>query len=277
MKTWIVTGASGFLGRKLLSGLTQHKIDAYSHSVRAGDIAKLPMKADVLVHMGARTGIAASWQDPRATYEANVLGTLDALELAKKNGAFFIFLSTAAYAGDAKRPTPESSPLSAIHPYGHSKALAEDLVRFYGKAHGVKSAVLRVFNVYGPGQSEDFLIPRLAAQVRDPKAPTIDLRNTSGERDFIHVDDVVTAIIHVGKDRHEGIFNVGTGVSTSVKQVLEWAQAECGVKKPINSPEEFGPNEVKSTQADISRLQQTGWSPRISLRDGLKEFLKSDR
>lgn len=223
-----------------------------------------------MIHLAARSGVKESWEDPKATFEANVGGTEKALDAAAELGCFFVNLNSCPYDETSPRPTPETAPLKPFHPYAESKIEAEKKVLAAVGKKVLKGASLRLFNVYGPGQPESFFIPRLLKQLKDPNVQEIQLRNTSATRDFIYLDDVISAIEFIARRGENGIFNVATGEATSLKSVIEMAQKIAKVHKPIVSPETFEANEILHSQGDIRKIESLGWHPFVELGEGLR-------
>src|SRR6266496_2153951 len=167
----LVTGASGFLGKHLVAALERNGERVVTHSTRDGDLATMQPQVEGVrhvYHLAAKTYVPASWKRPAEFYAANVMGAVNVLEYCRKQGACFTLVSSYMYGQPERLPIPEDHPLRAFNPYGHSKLLAEETARFYASSFGVAVNVVRPFNLYGPGQPDDFLIPTLIRQALDP-------------------------------------------------------------------------------------------------------------
>lgn len=272
----LLTGASGFIGRRLAPHLLKTGYEVVALGSSDGDVAdpeawlRQPA-ADVVVHLAGRTFVPASWEDPQATVRTNLLGTMGALEYCRRQGARMVFVSAYIYGSPDDLPIKEDAPLRPSNPYALSKKLAEDTCRFYAEQLGVPVTIIRPFNVYGPGQGDDFLIPSIIRQLH---AGAISLKDLSPRRDYVYVDDVVEAIARaVERPAAFETYNIGSGVSQSVAEVVEMIQRIWGVSVPVRSEEVRRPGEVMDTVADISRASRgLGWTPRFSLEAGLRQM-----
>lgn len=224
---------------------------------------------DVLIHLAARSYVPESWEDPAGFICTNVVGTVNALDHARRHQARVIHLSSYLYGNPTTLPIPETAPLHATNPYALSKQLAEQACVFYADAHGIPIIILRPFNVYGPGQAEHFLIPSIVSQAL--RGDTIRVKDLGPRRDWIFVGDVVRAI--VAATRHPArfsIFNIGSGVSRSVGDLVAAVQSACGTHLPVVSSHERRKDEVMDTVADISRARAgLGWAPAFDLARGI--------
>jgi nucleoside-diphosphate-sugar epimerase len=274
----LVTGASGFLGRHLVHALRERGEAVVTHSSRDGDLAAVQPRAEGVrhvYHLAARTYVPDSWIRPFEFYQTNVLGTVNVLEYCRACGASFTLVSSYMYGRPECLPIPEDHPLRAFNPYGHSKLLAEQVARFYQESFGVRVTIVRPFNLYGPGQSEEFLIPTLIQQALAPDSDAITVADLTPKRDYIYVDDVVDLLIRLGvQNDTAGVYNAGTGSSTSVYELAQTIVELVGTRKSIISRNEIRPNEIIDTVADITRAKdRLGWQPRIMLREGLQRTI----
>jgi nucleoside-diphosphate-sugar epimerase len=274
----LVTGASGFVGRRLVEALRRRGETVVTHSSRDGDLARMrPQARDVrhVYHLAAKTYVPDSWIRPQEFYEVNVLGTVNVLEYCRENGASLTLVSSYVYGRPERLPIPEDHPLRAFNPYGHSKLLAEQTAQFYRENYGARVTIVRPFNLYGPGQPDQFLIPTLIRQALSPAPDAIAVADLRPKRDYIYVDDLVDLLILAGAESEPGVYNAGTGVSTSVQEVAECIVALAGANKPVVSRQEERPNEVLDTVADITRARtHLGWQPTVGLREGLARIIR---
>jgi nucleoside-diphosphate-sugar epimerase len=139
--------------------------------------------------------------------------------------------------------------------------------------------IVRPFNIYGPGQPANFLIPRIVEQAIDPVADTIVVEDDTPKRDFVHLDDVIGAIASLRRDPRPGAtFNIGSGKSYSIAEVAETVCKAAGAKKPVVSRGNRRLNDIPDVIADITAIRNaTGWSPSISLQDGLRDVVEHAR
>ncbi|MBN4073069.1 GDP-mannose 4,6-dehydratase, partial [Crocinitomix catalasitica] len=171
-------------------------------------------------------------------------------------------------------PITEDFSLGPLNPYAGSKLIAENILDYYWRHFKVESNIFRFFNVYGIGQAENFLIPEIVRQFLS--GTVVKVRDTEPKRDYVHVKDVVNAMI-LGIDKFQGFnqYNVGSGKSYSVKEVLDLLFEVGGKELEIQEAEQKRKAEIMDTKADISKIRKNlNWSPTIGLRAGLKEMIQ---
>lgn len=279
MSKVVVTGESGFIGRLLGCRLQEAGHELIPLSKASGDVADVHTWArvpatEVVVHLAGRTFVPESWSDPGGYIHCNLMGTVRALDYCRTRGARLVFLSSYLYGNARTQPIPEDAPLAANNPYGLSKLMAEQACDFYARHYNVPIVILRPFNVYGPGQREDFLIPRIIRQVREGRE--VRVKDLRPKRDYVHVSDVVEAIASCLEFKEvTGTFNVGTGTSHSVGELIGLAQHHGKTALPVVSSEEVRADEIMDSVADISRARSLlHWEPRWSLDAGLAALLR---
>ena len=278
----LVTGSTGFIGKSVLAKLRSIGHEVIVMSRASGDISDQKTwepfpKTDVVIHLAALTFVPDSWTDPHSFTQTNLQGTICALEYCRKHGAKLVFLSTYMYGNPESLPIPEDAKLYAFNPYALSKKMAEDACAFYAENFKVRSVVLRPFNVYGPGQKIDFLIPSIIKQAM--AGEPIKVKVLEPKRDYIYIDDLVQSIIlAIGFDQSFAVFNVGTGKSYSVAELIEVIQQCMGTHLPVQPSGEKRPEEVMDTRADISKAaKMLGWTPQWSLQQGIAEIVAIEK
>lgn len=196
MKSALVTGSEGFIGKSLIKELRRNNIQMIGLDKVSGkditkwsDIEPLP-KIDVVFHLAALTFIPFCLRNPREVYEINLLGTLNILEYCRKFNAKLVYASSYVYGTPEYLPIDEKHPLQAENPYTRSKIIAEKLCKSYHEDYNINIVILRPFNVYGPGQRSDFLIPLIIKQIKGNNK--IQLKDPKPKRDFIYVKDIST-------------------------------------------------------------------------------------
>jgi nucleoside-diphosphate-sugar epimerase len=275
MSSVLVTGASGFIGMHLVGALRAQGYAIVAADRASGDTAdpqtwKRFPRADAVVHLAAKTFVPESWAAPALFVRTNLIGTIEALEYCRDHGARFVFPSSYLYGDAAHQPIEECAPLAPKNPYALSKRLAEESCEFYAGRFGIATTILRPFNIYGPGQADTFLIPTILSQL---KAGTeIHVKDLEPRRDYIYVGDVVDAIVTaIARAEGFGVFNVGSGTSHSVSELIAIMQQVWGTHLPVRSDGVRRPGEVMETVADIRRAEQhLGWRPRFTLQQGLE-------
>lgn len=280
MKRVLISGSHGFVG----TALKKQLLIAGMEVIEAGNsktmdlcepvnVQALP-KSDVIIHLAALNFIPESFQMPGRYYRNNLLSTLNLLEKARTEKSSFVFLSTYVYGTPQYLPVNEIHPRTPQNPYTQSKVMCEDLCLAYNRDYGVPVTIYRPFNIYGQGQNQIFFIPKIIAQLNQP---TIDLIDPKPRRDFIHVGDVARAIVKgLSLDSGLHLYNLGSGKSIPVKDVVEMAIALSGSKAQIRFTNESRQGEVMDTVADISAIKKDiGWQPEINLEQGLMELIQA--
>lgn len=251
------------------------EVTGFSRSA-GGDLLNddLPLEgAGHVFHLAGLSYVPDSWADPAGIYRVNTEGTVRVLDQCRRTGVPLTFISTFVYGGGAPVPVPESFPPTPANPYAFSKLAAEDACRFFARTFGMDVTVLRLFNAYGPGQSDAFLIPTIARQAADPDVAEIVLADLEPRRDFIHVSDVVEAMIRtIGLPG--GTYNIGSGRSHSIGEVIAACLKAAGVSKPYRGRGERRENEVMDVVADISAFTAaTEWHLQIGLEAGMQTVI----
>lgn len=277
MSSILVTGATGFVGRRLVTALKKHSHSVQEYSSAQGDIARgeLPAgKVEHVFHLAAKTFVPDSWKFPRRFYEVNVLGTLNVLEHCLKYGASLTFISSYVYGQPECLPISEDHPLRAVNPYGQTKLAAEDICNFYAANFQIPITVIRPFNLYGPGQGDHFLIPTLVKQALSPEISEIVVSDPAPRRDYIYIGDLIDLLVRVAEAPKPGAYNAGSGCSYSVAEIVALLNGLLPAPKPLRTRGESRPNEIPDVVADIRKARgDFGWEPRISMRDGLARML----
>jgi nucleoside-diphosphate-sugar epimerase len=280
MKCAIVTGSTGFIGSHLMRRLQSDGVNvtglARSHGF---DILKddLPLaNVDHVYHLAGLTFVPRSWEDPVSFHEVNAHGTIRMLDQCRQRRVPVTYISAFVYGVPEKLPVSERMPARPNSPYAFSKLAAENACRFFAEVYGAQVAILRPFNVYGPGQSDAFLVPSIARQVLDPTAKEIVVASLAPRRDFVYIADVVEALVQAPALPNGQPFNVGSGRSYSVEDVVKTSLACAGVSKPYRGRGETRHNEILDVVADISALENAcSWRPKVDFASGIRCVIES--
>lgn len=237
-------------------------------------IAPLVEDVDIVFHLSAQAGIRASWGANFDAYtSANVVALQRLLEAVKERQLLkFVFASSSSVYGDADQlPTPESTTLSPMSPYGATKVLGEHLCSLYRRSYGVPIVTLRYFSVYGPRQRPDMAFWRLINSALQGTEMSLFGDGTQ-TRDFTYVVDIVAATISAAELAPPGaIYNVGGGSRTSLTTAIELISAEVG-NPPRLRRRERQRGDAHDTAADTSRIaRELEFVPVWELGRGLAE------
>jgi len=278
-KTILVSGSSGFVGRKLVRKLKTLGANVIEFDYEIGndvtnweEIKNLE-DIEVIFHLAAITFIPYIIKNPHLAYRVNVMGTINLLELSRKLGCKFIFASSYVYGHPKYLPIDESHPIQPTNLYSKTKIISEEACNYYRDTFGLDLVIIRPFNIYGPNQNNNFLIPSIIQQAKEGK---IILNDSRPRRDFIHVDDVITAYLKVGrkKIKNEIIFNIGSGLSHSVEEIVNIVTSFFPNSIEISYLEKSRGNEVLETIADISFSKKVlNWVPTIDIHKGLEDLV----
>jgi UDP-glucose 4-epimerase len=296
----LVTGGAGFIGshvadQLLAAGLEVVVLDDLS----SGHVEQVPAAAgfyqldlqspwlgpllqqerpDVIFHHAAQISVRRSVENPAHDAAVNILGTLSLLEEAVRSGVKqVIFASTggAIYGEADVIPTPEDYPARPVSPYGVSKLSVEHYLHYYFVQHRLPYTALRYSNVYGPRQDphgEAGVVAIFAERLLGGK-PGIINGDGLQTRDYVYVEDVAAANLCALQAEGAGTVNVGTGVETSVVDLL----AAMRRLSQSPSPQEHGParpGEQRRSCIAIGRAaRELGWQPRVGLDEGLRRTL----
>lgn len=298
----LVTGGAGFIGSNLVERLVDEghqvsviddlssgkernlpleKINFYQIDIRSSEIGNVFQKErpEVLFHLAAQIDVRISVKDPILDADINILGTLNLLQnCVKYDLRKFIFASSGGCIyGEAKDlPISESHPLQPDSPYGISKVIINDYLRYYHHLFGLEYTILALGNVYGEKQDpngEAGVVAIFAGQLLKNEKPTI-YGDGNQLRDYIYVGDVVDVFTMVIKQADEKIYNIGTGIGSSVNKLFE----EMADIIKYNGKPEYAPpraGEIEKTFLDISKAKkELDWSPKYDLSSGLKKTIE---
>ena len=296
----LITGAGGFIGSHLterllasdwevtsvtrsLSGKPNHVRRVLSDSTLfEGDLSallaagKLDQDFDYVFHLAGSASVPDSIASPEMDLQNNVGLTLALLENVRRrsNKPKIVYLSSAAvYGNPVSMPITEDNSVGPISPYGISKLASESYMRVYAEIFSVPTVVVRPFSVYGPRQ-EKLVIYDLLKQL-EAGGTTLNIRGDGTQaRDFIHVSDVVDAILLIADNAPFAgeAYNVGSGSSVTVKDLVALLLIATGQTRKVVYSDKINAGEPLRWQVDIAKLRALGFSPRVPLQDGLRSL-----
>lgn len=292
----MVTGGAGFIGSNVadefvrlgwdvvvvddLSTGRRENLNAaarfYQMDVRDPELAKVfaAERPDVVSHHAAQISVRASVQDPLHDASINILGSLNVIENCAKFGVkklVYVSSGGAVYGEPVYLPCDERHPVDALCPYGVTKHTPEHYLYLYRELYGLNYTVLRYPNVYGPRQDpfgEAGVVAIFSQQMLSGEQVVI---NGTGEqeRDFVYVSDIVDSNVLSIEKGDGGIYNIGSGVGTSINQIFQELSRITGyARPPVYGPPK--PGETFKIYLDATKAaNELGWRPKISLRQGL--------
>jgi UDP-glucose 4-epimerase len=289
----VVTGGAGFIGSHVVEALLArgdevHALDDLSKGrrenvpeaatlheadIRAPDAVFEAVRPELVVHLAAQADVRVSVERPGYDADVNVIGTLRILEAARPHGAQVVFASTGgAIYGECDGPAPETAERRPLAPYGTSKLCGEEYLATWNRLYGTRHVSLRFANVYGPRQvphGEAGVVAIFMGLLGSGGTPTI-YGDGSQTRDYVYVGDVTRAVV-AAIGTAGGVYNVGTGVETSVVDLYAAIQRAAGVERePAYAETRLG--ELQRSVLDASLASRDlGWQPERSLADGLAE------
>ena len=264
-----VTGADGFLGREVVAALRARNAVPVLLSEDVRNPLLLDTQVDVVCHLAGMVGEFFA-RDPAEGTRVNVIGTLNALELCRRSRARLVLASSCAVYRPFRGAVKETDPVGPIESYGLSKHMAELLCCAHAQFAGVSTVILRIFNPYGPGQSQGFLIPYLCRMVR--AGEILRLKHPDSIRDFIYVQDLAEAVRRACLlDGQPTILNIGSGVPSCVIEAVEIISRLTGSQAKWEQAPGTHEDRYGGMWADISAARsKLNWSPSICLEKGLQ-------
>ncbi|MCL7413907.1 MAG: GDP-mannose 4,6-dehydratase [ANME-2 cluster archaeon] len=291
----LVTGATGFVGPYLVQALTEKdarvkiltlskdeipsNLHADNLEIVTGDITRpetldrITEGVDFVFHLAAISNVDYAIRNPVKTYDVNVRGILNLLEEVRKNSVqkFIHISSSHVYGVPQYIPVDEKHPIAPREPYSASKAAAENIVFAYSGAYGINTAILRPFNIYGPGQHESFLIPSIIKQAYGNDV--IEVGNLEPTRDFTYITDVVAGFLIIAESG-SGVYNIGSGVEVKVgdivHKIVDIINFDIEIRSVVDR-QRSGGVEISRMCADVTRLKRLGWEPKVGLGEGLEK------
>lgn len=300
----LITGGAGFIGSHLCDEYVKkgdkvlcfdnflngnlmnirHLLNYQNFKLIRGDVRdfdileKIMRDIDVVLNLAAQIHVDRSIIEPKLTYDINVLGTLNVLEIARMYDVKkIIHASTSEVYGSAQySPIDENHPLNAPHPYGASKIAADRMCYAYIKTYDMNISIMRPFNIYGPRQKDTGYggaISLFTKRVLNNMPPII-YGDGDQTRDYTYVTDIVNAYDNIlnYNERLEGPINFGTGYEIKIRDLAKLIIEIIGVDiTPVYV--EPRPGEVRRLIADNKKAKEIGWTPEYNLEQGLRAYI----
>mgnify|MGYP001583865669 CR=1 FL=1 len=313
MNNIFLTGRTSFIGKNLLPKLKDEGYDVHYLVKQSSENAKLfsddkhaqlgdllnydslyrsicEVKPDIIIHLAALTPVRLSWLEPIKYQMVNYLGTVNLLEACinqLQKPFWFIYASSAEVYGNQfhKMPLKEDySPLNPISPYAVSKANAEAYLKMRKLSTDFDLTILRPNNTYGRKNS-GYFVESMIEQMLYPKGnqtctystsdvSLVTLYNATHIRDYLHIDDHVSAYLHILKNKLEGTFNVAQGepISNYDMVVLMAKTLNTPVLIETRGPDLPRPCDQEAIVQDCSKIRATGWKPKFSRVEGITKL-----
>lgn len=296
MKTVIITGISGFIGKHLgeyyinnnykVIGISRNNyiIESKNYEFVKMDLSKdnldsvlLKYKPNYFIHCASNASVGESVKNPQADFESSVsilykiLFSLKNVNLKPK----FIFLSSAAVYGNPKKlPISEEDPIDPISPYGLNKKLCEEICKYFISNENVDIKILRIFSVYGSGLKKQILWD-INKKIKNNHIVEL-FGNGDETRDFINIQDLIQAINLILENKTKDyIFNVGNGEEISIKNLgeiyLKNSNIDIGLLRFNNAYDIGNP---RNWLADIGKMNKVGYKKQVNIEEGIKSYIE---
>jgi len=292
MKRILVTGSEGFIGKPLVSALKSSNLEVFTLDILPGnelnghfaaDIVSADLnlicnnvKPDAIIHLAAQIQVGASFTNPELDLDINGKGTVRLIEAAISSGCnnfCYIHSGGAVYDSNAPVPVYEDSAELPQSPYGLTKRLGEDYVKVYSSKFGFSWSSLALSNCYGQvSVNQKGVIYQFWKALTEGKQAVINGREVT--RDFVHVDDVVRAIILAVDNPTNCRVNISSAVETSLESLYEIVSSELGVSQEPDYRDSIIGEIRRSCLSNEKAKKLLGWSPEIDIVTGIKASIK---
>ena len=297
----LITGGAGFIGSNIADSLIDEghkiiivddfstgktknlnpKVIFYNIDIKNIEFEKIFMehKIDIIYHLSTEMNVRKSMEQPSSYADVNIIAGINILNMmAKYKVKKIIYSSTggAIYGEPEYFPVDENHPIRPLSPYGVSKYCIEQYIEFYSSLYGMDYTILRYSNVYGKRQDPQRgtgIIAIFIGAALSNSNPTI-FGDGEQLRDFVYIDDVVSANKLAMTNGSRNIFNIGAGVDISINTLYKHVKKILpDIKEPIYAPRL--PGEVFKISLNIDKAKKIlNWSPQIDIREGLERMVQ---
>ncbi|MDI6888783.1 MAG: SDR family NAD(P)-dependent oxidoreductase [Methanocellales archaeon] len=294
----LVTGGAGFIGSHLVDRLVEDglavtvidnlqagklenledardKITFVKGDVKDVELLKRILQGiDIVFILGANASVPYSVENPRYDFETNALGTFNVLEASINSDVKkVVYASSAAVYGEPEyTPMDEKHPMHPISPYGASKLAGETTGMAFKETYGLNFASIRIFNTYGPRQPRYVMYDFIMKLRKNQKKLNV-LGTGEQVRDYCYVSDMVDAFMLVA-EKGDDIYNAAGGVPTSIRELAELMVSEISPGAEIQYGGKTWKGDINTLIADITKLKNLGFAPKVDLRNGVKRMIE---
>jgi UDP-glucose 4-epimerase len=298
MRTVLITGVTGFIGRYVARQFTETgwsvvgvgnrppenapRQDLFRYqqlNLPSADLPKIvqDLQPEVCIHCAGRASVELSISDPSADFSNSVAVTfnlLDTLRLYVPQCRLIYLSSAAVYGNPETLPIRENQSLKPISPYGFHKLMSEQLCAEFFQVYNLPTAIVRIFSGYGPGLRRQVLWDMCQKALTHS---ALKLRGTGNEsRDFIHGRDVARALhILAEKANFEAeVYNLANGVETTIKELAALVLTKLGEDIPVEFDNTTPVGTPINWQADMSKLAKVGFTPEVTIERGVNVYVQ---
>lgn len=295
MNKVLVTGASGFIGRRLALFFLEKQYEVVGWNrirednvfpIESVDMSSIDsiekelslVKPDIIIHCAGSADVGKSVKNPEMDFQGNVVLTHNLLFAMHRLGmkdTRFVFLSSAGVYGNPKSlPITEDMEVNPLSPYAVHKVMCEDLCKYFVKNYGMDVKVARIFSAYGAGLRKQIFWDMHNKVLNTGKLEMFGTGNES--RDYIHVNDVVKSIFLLAtKDSEYNVFNVANGEEITIRSVSEcFAKYNHIPKEKIHFNGVVREGDPLNWKADIQRISSIGYQKSVCIEDGIEDYTK---
>jgi UDP-glucose 4-epimerase len=290
----VIVGGGGFIGSAVSNSLknnhditvfdTKSPVDktvGFFHGdvMNPGELEKATKKCDTVLHLAAFLGVRETEENPLKTLDVNIQGTYNVLNACIKNNVKrVVFSSSSEVYGNAEHvPISENERLAPVSNYGISKVVAESYIRAFSNKFDLEYVILRYFNVYGPLQRADFVIPKMVRASLE-NTPIKIYGNGEQIRAFTHVSDAVEGTLLAMEKGKNDVFNIGNdrepiSIKNLASLILKITGSESKIEfVPLDKSDRNEKREIFKRIPDITKARSVlGYRPKMSLESGIKE------
>lgn len=306
----LITGGAGFIGSHIARKLIDNNIDVHIvDNLSTGNLENIPFvphtniyikdisdydyiesifqkhEFTFVIHLAAMVSVVETIEKPLQSNRINIDASINLLNLIKEynsNIKKVVFASSAAVYGKLDGlPKSVDSQINTLSPYAIQKYASEQYTKIYHDLYNIPTVSLRFFNIYGPRQNpkSDYSgVLSILNQKFSEKQKFTFFGDGEQTRDFVYIDDLIQAFwLVLNSDAVNGeIFNVGTGRQTTLNEVFGVFQENYNYSIPYEYKDERK-GDIKYSYADITKLEKIGYSPRYTINEGIREYLRYNK